>query len=337
MIDFRDSLLVLQVASIMACVSCSAIVVGDDLNAGEDFSFTEDPFADDNVEIVSSQANPSTNKEIFPNSSKLVESDLTNVDEVNLPQLFEKDSDVLLTSFQAKVLSEQLSRTARIWIDSPLQTMGRTVRVHVEFQNPFGDVVELLASNKGIVFEFNWVVERWGSLTGRDRVERHRVFNFPERVALEPGEKFYEFTDLPLDLEAKNNAVWSLKIDLRMRFVGVVQDNKELPVVYLDFSGANFLALPPGWKAFEANPLEKLERILKIDANEVADRHVLVCCALLRHNEKKFALKALIDFLKNADNPHQILRATQALRFLTGQETKTLREEWLYWAAQRNL
>lgn len=332
MTSIRSLLLVLQVTSAITFISCSTVVAPDSSKNVENISFTEDPFADSNVEIVSAEPN-----RLVDDSSRLIDAEVADRNDADDLDIVEAESDILLTSFQTKVFSEQLSRTARIWVDSPLQTMGETVRVHVEFQNPFGDLIELLASDKGIIFEFNWVVERWGALTGKDKVERHRVFRFPDWVTLEPGERFYEFTDLPLDLEARNNALWSLKIDLRIRFTGVVQGNKELPVAYLDFNGTSFFVLPPGWKAFEENPLEKLERILEINANEVADRHILVCCALLQTNEKYFALKALIDFLKVADNPHQILRATQALRFLTGQETKTLREEWLYWAAQRDL
>ena len=322
----------------IALMACSSAELGDDGSSNEPIVFSEDPFDDENAEVVTT-ANSSeitaTDVTGDVEKSRLVEIDstLANLADEEIERLTD---ELRLASLQAKVLAEELSKLSVINIDGAIQTMGDNLRVNFVTQNPFGDVVELTPSASGLVFEFNWTIERWGALTSSDKVQRHRVFHYPDWFVLEPGESFEEFTILPLEVEGQQGAVWIVEIDARIRCVGVMQGDKYLPVHQIDYNATRFLALPKGWEQFSDKPLEALEQVLDVAAEE-ADYHVMVCCALLKSAQRNAGVQLLIDKLRTVADPHRALSITQALNWLTGQDLGSLPHVWLEWADQFNL
>ncbi|MDG1405376.1 MAG: hypothetical protein P8R35_04085 [Planctomycetota bacterium] len=319
-------------------MACSSAELVDDASSDELIIFSEDPFADENAEVVTA-ANSSeiTTTDVTEGveQSRLVEMDpaLASLADEEIERLTD---ELRLASLQAKVLAEELSKLSVIKIDGAIQTMGDNLRVNFVTQNPFGDVVELTPSAAGLVFEFNWTIERWGALTGSDKVQRHRVFHYPDWFVLEPGESFEEFTTLPLEVEGQQGAVWIVEIDARIRCVGVTQGDKHLPVHQIDYNATRFLVLPRGWEQFSDKPLEALEQVLGVAAEE-ADYHVIVCCALLKSEQRNAGVQLLIDKLRAVADPHRALSITQALNWLTGQDLGSLPHVWLEWADQFNL
>ena len=321
--------------TLMACSSAELVVDG---SSNEPIVFSEDPFADEKAEVVTAaDASEITATDVTGGveQSRLVEMDpaLANLADEEIER---RTDELRLASLQAKVLSEELSKLSVIKIDGAIQTMGDNLRVNFVTQNPFGDVVELTPSASGLVFEFNWTIERWGALTSSDKVQRHRVFHYPDWVVLEPGESFEEFTILPLEVEGQQGAVWIVEIDARIRCVGVMQGDKHLPVHQIDYNATRFLVLPNGWEQFSDKPLEALEKALGIAA-EQADYHVMVCCALLKPEQRHAGVQLLVDKLRTVADPHRALSITQALNWLTGQDIGSLPHVWLEWADQFNL
>ncbi|MCX8267069.1 MAG: hypothetical protein OTI37_05600, partial [Planctomycetota bacterium] len=149
-------------------------------------------------------------------------------------------------------------------------------------------------------------------------------------------ESFEEFTILPLEVEGQQGAIWIVEIDARIRCAGVMQGEKRLPVHQIDYNAVRFLVLPKGWEQFSDKPLEALEQILDISAEE-ADYHVMVCCALLKSAQRNAGVQLLIDKLRTVTDPHRALSITQALNWLTGQDLGSLPHVWLEWADQFNL
>jgi hypothetical protein len=319
-------------------MACSSAELVDYASSDEPIIFSEDPFADENVEVVTA-ANSSeiTTTDVTEGveQSRLIEMDpaFTNLADEEIERLTD---ELRLASLQAKVLADELSKLSVIKIDGAIQTMGDNLRVNLFTQNPFGDVVELTPSASGLVFEFNWTIERWGALMNSDKVQTNRVFHYPDWFVLEPGESFEEFTILPLEVEGQQGAIWIVEIDARSRCAGVMQGDKHLPVHQIDYNAVRFLVLPKGWEQFSDKPLEALEQVLDVAAEE-ADYHVMVCCALLKSAQRNAGVQLLVDKLRTVADPHRALSITQALNWLTGQDLGSLPHVWLEWADQFNL
>ena len=300
--------------------------------------FSEDPFADSQVEIVAKnnvQEIKETDLTSEAEASRLVEIDPAEVD-LSVEEEALLQSELRLAALQAKILADELSKLSVVQIDGAIQTMGDNLRVDIISQNPFGDVIELRPPAKGLIFEFNWTIERWGALTGSDKVQRHRVFRYPDWFLLEPGEVFQEFTMLPLDVEGAPGAVWVMEIDARIRCESVSQGEKNLPIHKIDYNSVRFLVLPRGWEQFADSPFESLKQSLELNS-EKADFHVMVCTALLPKAERSSAVQMLIDKLRTIEDPHRALSITQALNWLTREELGSLPHVWLEWADQYNL
>ncbi|MFT7517485.1 MAG: hypothetical protein ACI84O_001277 [Myxococcota bacterium] len=313
-------------------------MTGESELSSDEIFFSEDPFADDGVEIISnSTVNDITTTDLTGGveQSKLVEVDPASII-VDKDEVARLNSELQLTSLQARILAEELSRLSTIEIGDPIHTMGEQLRVNLITQNPFGDVIELRPPTGGLVFEFNWTIERWGALTGSDKVQRHGVFRYPDWFVLEPGESFIEHTILPLEVDGAQGAVWVVNIDARIRCVGAMQGEKSLPVHEIEYTAARFLVLPPGWQQFSDVPLESLRRVLELNSQQ-ADLHIMVCCALLKSEQRNEAVYLLIEKLRTGNDPHRALSVTQALSWLTGRDLGSLPHVWLEWAEQFNL
>ncbi|MBC8370678.1 MAG: hypothetical protein H8E25_11835 [Planctomycetes bacterium] len=317
----------------MATSACSSSAVDPTSNeSAEPIVFSDDPFSEEGIEIV--EANVVEGIEAT-SSSKLVEVDSAPL-VIEDAEIARQNSELNLTVLQAKIVADELSKLSNIDIGDPVHTMGENLRVNLSTQNPFGDVIELVSPSKGLVFEFNWTVERWGALTGSDKVQRHRVYRYPDWFVLEPGDVFEEFTMLPLESDGAPGAVWVVEIDARIRCEGVMQSSKKLPVHQIDFNAVKFLVLPKGWQEFAEQPLESLRQVLEVDA-EVADLHVMVCCTLLPNNQRATAVQLLIDKLREGGDAHRALSVTQALNWITREELGSLPHVWLEWADQYKL
>jgi len=323
---------------LMLFQACSSAELSDVEEGQEPIVFSEDPFADESVEVIAT-ANVSaiTHDDLTGNNEKsqLVEFDSAAM-AVDADEVARLTAELRLDSLQAQVLADELSKLSTISVDGAIQTMGDKLRIDFTTQNPFGDVIELIPPANGLVFEFNWTIERWGALTGGDMVQRHRVFHYPDWFVLEPGESFKEFTTLPLEVEGEPGAVWIVEIDARVRCVGVMQGNKRFPVQQVNYNAIRFLVLPEGWQQFSDEPLQSLSKVLSFDS-EQADYHVMVCCALLKSSQRNAAVQLLIDKLRICTDPHRALSVTQALNWLTGQDLGSLPHVWLEWAEQFNL
>ncbi|MDP6963401.1 MAG: hypothetical protein QGF46_04465 [Planctomycetota bacterium] len=340
-VKFNSTRNLIFVGAVCLHSSCSSSYIAQpDVNSENDepIIFNEDPFADEHVEIVAKKNVSEISAEDLTASaaeSKLVELDPSVSEELEY-DYEEVSSELRLAALQAKILTDELSKLSIISVNGGIHTMGDVLRVNLSTQNPFGDIIELKPPSTGLVFEFNWTIERWGAMTERDKVQRHRVFYYPDWFVLEPGEEFREFTDLPLEVDGERGAAWIVDIDARIRCESIYQGSKNLPVHQIDYQSVRFLVLPPGWQQFVDEPLANLEQAIGLSSAQ-ADLHVLVCVALLPKNQRHQAVELLISELRKMTDPHRALSITQALAWLTGQNLGSLPHVWLEWAEQYNL
>jgi hypothetical protein len=299
--------------------------------------FPEDPLADPSAEIIGAGSQV-TEEQMFERRPDriLVELDAPP----NLPtpdeDFIRRSSEMALARLKARAFAEELGRTAVVSVDEGPHTFGTILPVRFRVQNPYGDTVELLPSAEGLVLELEWTVERWLPIAGHDRVTRHRFFRVAQRLALEGGESFEEFADLPLALEGDPGSLWVVRIDARIRCAGALLGEEVLPVPAIEFQASQVLALPPGWERFAPDPLRELERLIAAPEEEV-DRNLLVCAALLRGDERYRAVDLMLDGLEAAPHDRRRLTMTQVLQWMTGLPLGSLPEDWLRWRERRRM
>jgi|FLOH01.1.fsa_nt_gi hypothetical protein len=306
----------------------------------KEFFFGEDPMDDPDVEYVGNEAdslhkNSDGSARSKPPQSQLIELEAAptlHYDE-DFTQL---TSQLNLAMLQARLVADELSNEAKVVVPAGIRTFGEVLPISFETRNPFGEPVELLPPSTGLLLELDWTVTRWLPLGASDRVQRHRYYLLNQWFLLESDQTFREFTDLPLQLEGDWGSVWTVEVDARIRCAGAIFAGKQLPVHSIEFAAARFLVLPPGWQQFEKNPLASLQRVLKVRTRQV-DRHVLVCVALLRGDDRYRGVEVLLDGLRNAPNDGRRLTITQALQWLTGVQLGSLPADWLRWAELRKL
>ena len=305
-----------------------------------EFFFTEDPLEDPDVEVVGNEADALENSMESFRSGKRPKSqllELTEAPKIDYNEDLIKQSSMLnLAKLQARRVADELSREAKVIVPDGIRTFGELMPVVFQTRNPFGDVVELIPPSTGLLLELDWTVKRWLPIGASDSVKRHRYFRLSQWFLLESDQTFREYTDIPLELNGNAGSVWVVEVDARIRCAGAVFGEKQLPVHSIEFAAAKFLVLPPGWEQFEDAPLEALQRVLAVPNAEV-DRHVLVCVALLRGDDRQRGVELLLDGLRNAPNDRRKLTVTQALQWLTGLELGSLPEDWIKWAEFRKL
>jgi hypothetical protein len=305
----------------------------------EEFIFNEDPLSDADTQIVGSESDDLSKMDHLWKgdrpSSQLLE--LEAAPEPNYDEdLIEQSAELALAKLRARMVADELSREAKVLVPPGVRTFGELLPVIFETRNPFGDTVELIPPMTGLLLELDWTVERWLPIGSSDKVKRHRYFRLNQWFMLEADQTFQEYTDIPLQLNGDAGSVWVVEVDARIRCAGAVFGDKQLPVHEIEFAAARFLVLPPGWEKYEKDPLASLERVLSMPSGEV-DRHVLVCVALLRGQDRHLGVDALIQGLEDAPNDRRKLTITQALQWLTGVQIGSLPEDWLKWAELRKL
>lgn len=306
----------------------------------EEFFFSEDPMDDPDVEVVGNESDALENSmDSFwsgrRHKSQLLE--LSEAPEVKYDEdIIKRSSALNLAKLQARWVAEELSREAKVLVPDGIRTFGELLPIAFQTRNPFGDTVELIPSTTGLLLELDWTVKRWQPIGASDSVQRHRYFRLSQWFLLEADQTFSEYTDIPLELNGNAGSVWVVEVDARIRCAGAIFGEKQLPVHSIEFAAAKFLVLPPGWEQFENNPLESLERVLAVPNAEV-DRHVLVCVALLRGDDRQSGVELLLEGLRTAPNDRRKLTVTQALQWLTGLQLGSLPEDWIKWEELRKL
>ena len=142
--------------------------------------------------------------------------------------------------------------------------------------------------------------------------------------------------ELPLVVAGDQGSVWLVQVDARLRCNGALFEERLLPVNVIEFQAARFLVLPPGWQSLQDAPLANLKRVLLMSSEEV-DRHVLVCVALLKGQERQDAVQLLLDGLRKAPTPGRVLTITQSLQWLTGEHLGSMPGDWFRWDARRKM
>ncbi|MDP7062047.1 MAG: hypothetical protein QF489_03820 [Planctomycetota bacterium] len=304
-----------------------------------EFIFSEDPLSESDTQIVGSVADELGNTDTLWKGTK-PESQLVELEAAPEPNydedLVQQSAELALAKLRARLVADELSREAKVLVPPGVRTFGELLPVVFQARNPFGDTVELIPPTTGLLLELDWTVQRWLPIGSSDKVKRHRYFRLNQWFLLEADQTFQEYTDLPLQLNGDAGSVWVVEVDARIRCAGAVFGDKQLPVHEIEFAAARFLVLPPGWEQFEEDPLGSLERVLAMASGEV-DRHVLVCTALLRGEDRRRGVDALIHGLAIAPNDRRKLTITQALQWLTGVQLGVLPEDWLKWAELRKL
>ncbi len=305
----------------------------------EEFIFDEDPLSASDTEIVGSKSDELSKMDHLWSGDR-PESQLLELEEAPEPNydedLIQQSAELALAKLRARLVADELSREAKVLVPPGVRTFGELLPVVFQTRNPFGDTVELIPPMTGLLLELDWTVQRWLPIGSSDKVKRHRYFRLNQWFLLEADQAFQEYTDLPLELNGDAGSVWVVEVDARIRCAGAVFGEKQLPVHEIEFAAARFLVLPPGWEKYEEDPLGSLERVLAMPSGEV-DRHVLVCVALLRGEDRFLGVDALIRGLENAPNDRRKLTITQALQWLTGVQLGSLPEDWLKWAELRRI
>lgn len=306
---------------------------------GDGMVFSGDPFGDAEPQVGSANPNHQITRESLwvgdGPKSRLVE--LEAAPEIAYDEeIIQQVSELNLARLRARYLAEVLSDDAKVLVPPGIRTFGEVLPVDFKIRNPLGDPVQLLPAPEGFLLELDWTVERWLPLNGHDRVQRHRYFRLAQGFYLEADQEFYEYAELPLEVEGDQGALWIVEVDARLRCNGAGFEDRLLPVHEIEFQAARFLVLPKGWKQFQNRPLDHLERILTMESEQV-DRHVLVCVALLKGDDRYRGLEMLLEGLRNAPNDRRSLSITQSLQWLTGMKLGSLPGDWLRWAEQRKM
>lgn len=252
--------------------------------------------------------------------------------------VLELNSELSLTMLRARAVADELGRTSRIVVDPGPHTFGDSVRVRLESRNPYGELLQLLPSEEGLVVEMTWEIVRWLPIQGYDRVLRRHWFKLPRVYALDPDQDWWEETTIPLDMEGESGGLWQLRIGARIRCAGVQLGDAELPIHEIRFGSGGLLALPPGWQQYRSDPLSTLDRLAAISGSG-ADRHVLVCVALLEGRaQRQRGLELLLDHVETLSEEDGIserraITFCTALQWLTGleEDMSNFPPDWIAW------
>ncbi len=255
--------------------------------------------------------------------------------EVNA-DLIELSSELSMTVLRARFLEEELARASSVFIPAGPFTFGDRVPVRFRLRNPLGELVELLPPQQGLALELTWEVERWLPIGGHDRVMRHRWFLLADFIRLESDETYETRTEIPLDLDGDDGALWRVRVDARIRCGGAMLGDRQLPVHRVDYRGGELFAFPAGWQELRADPLEGLRRAL-LAAESSGDRHVLVATALLRGEQRYRGLEMLLDCVERPVSPRRGLTAITALQWLTRLQIGENPQNWIRWREERKV
>lgn len=306
---------------------------------GDGMVFSGDPFGDTEPEAINRNPNHQITRESLWEGegpkSRMVELEAAP-EAVYDEEIIQQVSELNLARLRARYLAEVLGDDAKVLVPPGIRTFGEVLPVDFKIRNPLGDPVQLLPAPEGFLLELDWTVERWLPLNGHDRVQRHRYFRLSQGFYLEADQEFYEYAELPLEVEGDQGALWVVQVDARLRCNGAGFEDRLLPVHEIEFQAARFLVLPGGWEQFQDQPLKHLERVLAMPSEQV-DRHVLVCVALLEGDDRYRGLEMLLDGLREAPNDRRALSITQSLQWLTGMKLGSLPGDWLRWAEQRKM
>ncbi|MDA0666231.1 MAG: hypothetical protein O3A95_01460 [Planctomycetota bacterium] len=314
-------------------------LAGEVFESADSIVFAGDPFADSGARVIAADTgNVITEENLWDGEmpeSRLVE--LEEIPEIGYDEaLLEQAAELGLARLRARYLSDVLEGDAKVMVPEGIRTFGEVLPVKFRMRNPLGDPVQLIPSPSGFILELDWTVERWLPIGSHDRVQRHRFFRIAQQVSLQPDQEFLEYTELPLVVGGDQGSVWLVQVDARLRCNGAAFEERLLPVHEINFQAARFLVLPPGWKSLEDAPLANLKRVLLMSSEEV-DRHVLVCVALLKGEERQAAVQLLLDGLRLAPTPGRVLTITQSLQWLTGEHIGSMPGDWFRWAARRKM
>jgi len=306
-------------------------------DSADSIVFTGDPFAEAEARVVSADTGNVITKESLWDGeqpeSQLVE--LESLPEVGYDDaILEQAAELGLAQLRARYLTDVLEGDALVMVPEGIRTFGEILPVRFRLRNPLGDQVDLIPSPSGFVLELDWTVERWLPIGSHDRVQRHRFFRIAQQISLAADQEFLEYTELPLVVAGDQGSVWMVQVDAKLRFNGASFEGRLLPVHEVDFQAARFLVLPPGWESLNDAPYANLKRVLMMSSEDV-DRHVLVCVALLRGQERQDAVQLLLDGLREAPTPGRVLTITQSLQWLTGEHVGSMPGDWFRWDARR--
>lgn len=306
---------------------------------GDGMVFSGDPFGESDTPVAPRNPNHQITRENLWQGdgpeSRLVE--LEAAPEVGFDEeVIQQVTELNLARLRARYLTEVLADDAKVLVPPGIRTFGEVLPVEFKIRNPLGDPVQLLPAPEGFLLELDWTVERWLPLNGHDRVQRHRYFRLAQGFLLEPDQEFWEYAELPLEVEGDRGALWVVEIDARLHCNGAGFEDRLLPVHQIEFQAARILVLPAGWEQFQDRPLDHLERVLAMPSEQV-DRHVLVCVALLEGDDRYRGLEMLLDGLRDSPNDSRSLTMTQALQWLTGLKLGSLPGDWLRWEEQRKM
>ncbi len=252
-------------------------------------------------------------------------------------ELVDRTLELGVAVLEARLLEQELSATARVEAPEGPYRFGAVVPIRFTIQNPFGEPLVLLPPEDGVALQLQVVTERWLPLGGHERIERIVHYRLADLVLLGPGEDYSIATRLPLELEGDPGALWEVRLDARLRFSGARQgegeDARDLPARLVDFRGAGFLVLPPGWERFQDDPLAALERVVGLP-DAAVDRHVLVTTALLQGDDRYRGLEVLLRGLDDAPSAARRLTIVSALEWLTRIDLGGDPEAWQRWRAE---
>ena len=314
--------------------------------AGEPILFDEDPFGSGAAPLAGGAAPGVT--EVAPLAGG-AEADtvvvpfesLGGLEEIAAPamseEVLQRNTELTLAMLRARTVLTELENTSRVIVDPGPYTFGDEVQVRFESRNPFGENLELVPPADGLILEVSWEVRRWLPIDGNDRVLRQRWYRLPGWFALGADQSWWEQTSLKLEVEGEPGALWTLKVHARLRCAGARLGGQELPLHAFDFASASLIALPPGWEKYQADPLGTLERLADLPGAG-ADRHVLVCTALLSdRRQRRAGLDLLLDKVatlgqEGGISPRRAVSFCTALQWLTGLEDMgNMPADWLVW------
>jgi len=239
-----------------------------------------------------------------------------------------------LAVLHARGAARLLSKSCSVRGPSEPVSHGQRLVLAIEVRNPFPEAVELLRPDDGFGLEFRFQVERSFPGGGHERTSQIRVVRLDERIALGPGESFRRDFDFELDPGDPVSALWQVELGLQMRIAGLQVGDRSLPLAEFELRPARLLALPEGWQDLAQDPLAKMVQAAALDS-PLADRHLLVCAALLPPTQVDAAVQALAEALPASPSPERAVTIAVALEHLTGLGLGATPQRWIEWWASR--
>ena len=213
-------------------------------------------------------------------------------------------------------------------------TFGDRLALAIEIRNPFPEPVELLLPEDGYGLEFRFKVRRAFPGGGEERTSQTRVARLDQAIRLGPGQSYRREMDFDLDQGDQLSALWQLELGLSMRIAGLKVGERSLPLSEFELRPARLLALPQGWQELAEAPLAKLEQAAGLDS-PLADRHLLVCAALLPEADRDAAVRVLAEALPRSPSTERAVTIAVALERLTGLGLGASPQRWIEWWESR--